>query len=70
MGLRPTKMMKNEGGVILSAAKDLLFSWILSNIRDANHVFRRSEARDLLFSWSHDVVEGTRESRSLGFASG
>jgi len=63
-------MDENEGGVILSGAKDLLSSCTLSNIWDADPVCRGSAARDLLSSWSRDVVEGTRESRSLGFASG
>jgi len=65
MGLRPTKMDEKRRWVILSEAKDLLFSCTLSNIRDADHVLRGSAARDLLLSCSLDAIEGARESRSL-----
>ena len=37
-------------------------------LRTTDELVIPSEARNLLSSWSRDVIEGTRESRSLGFA--
>jgi hypothetical protein len=68
MGLRPTKVDEKRR-VILSEAKDLLFSCTPGDIRDAAHVFRGSEARDLLSlapSMTCEEHENSRFLASLG----